>query len=133
MNLKAINKEIEQYRKSKKVVKIENVDCILTEKLKDKKFKKLYDKEVKKLTKTEEKMKKKLLAEGYKEMAKEVIDPEKVTKSYTSVDEMLDDLHSHRDWTILDYIEHYWRVYFWNYIEDIPLRVKTFIQRGMRG
>jgi hypothetical protein len=120
-------------------VKLENVDCILTEKLKDKKFKKLYDKEVKKLKideeslkqsiidyKEKEKMKKKLLKEGYKEMAKtEVV--------FDNVDDLIDKLGSHTGWTILDYIIHYWHIYFWNFVSDIPLRVKTFIQRGIRG
>jgi hypothetical protein len=114
---------------TKSNVSLENVDCILNEKLKDKKFKKLYDKECKKLQKTEDKMKKKLLVEGYKELAK----PEEVTKSYTSVDEMLEDLHSHRGWTLWDYIVSFWHRYFWNFVSDIPLRVKTFIQRGQRG
>jgi len=72
---------------------------------------------------------KKLLEEGYKEMAKK---EEKIV-SYSSVDEMLDDLHTRKDWTIFDYIQHYWYIYFWNYVSDVPLRVKTFIQRGQRG
>jgi len=126
---------------TKSKVKLENVDCILTEKLKDKKFKKLYEKEFKKLQKIEEKKEKELLVEGYKEITKVIKEEQMETRKvngeevveFSSVDEMLDDLHSHRGWTILDYITHYWHIYFWNFISDIPLRVKTFIQRGMRG
>lgn len=122
-------------------VKLENVDCILTEQLKDKKFKKLYEKECKKLQKEEEKIEKKLLAEGYKEITKVIKEEKMETRKvngeevveFSSVDEMLEDLGSHRGWNILDYIEHYWHIYFWNFVSDIPLRVKTFIQRGIRG
>ena len=122
-------------------VKLENVDCILTEKLKDKKFKKLYEKEFEKLQKEEEKIEKKLLVEGYKEITKVMkeeqmetrkVNGEEVT-SYATVDEMLDDLHSHRGWTLWDYIVSFWHRYFWNFVSDIPLRVRTFIQRGIRG
>ena len=127
-------------RTPKPKAKLENVDCILTEKLKDKKFKKLYEKEFKKLQKEEEKAEKKLLAEGYKETAKIIKEEQMETRKvngevveFSSVDEMLEDLHSHRGWTILDYISHYWHVCFWNYVSDITFRVKTFIQRGMRG
>jgi hypothetical protein len=144
---------------TKNKVKLENVDCILNEELKDKKFKKLYEKEFKKLQAKEEKLEqdivlrelwnnkkdaeydKKLLIEGYKETAKIIKEEQMETRKvngeevveFTSVDEMLDDLHSHRGWTILDYIISYWHRYFWNFVSDIPLRVKTFIQRGMRG
>jgi hypothetical protein len=119
-------------------IKLENVNCILSEKLKDKKFKKLYDKEVKKLEIDEEslkqsiteykenKMKKKLLAEGYKEMAEKEV-------TFDNVDDIIDELGRHTGWTIWDYIVSYWHRYFWNYVSEIPLRVKTFIQRGMRG
>lgn len=153
---------------TKSEIKLENVDCILSEKLKDKKFKKLFEKEFKKLQakeekleqdivlrdlwnnkkdaeydkkllideeslkqsiteyKEKEKMKKKLLIEGYKEMAEKEI-------TFDNVDDVIDELGRHTGWTLWDYIVSYWHRYFWNFVSDIPLRVKTFIQRGMRG
>jgi len=61
------------------------------------------------------------------------VEPEEVIKSYTSIDKMFKDLNSNKGWTIFDYIISYWHRYFWNFVSDIPLRVKTFIQRGIRG
>jgi hypothetical protein len=64
----------------------------------------------------------------------ENIKPIEVTgKTYTDVDEMIEELGRHTGWTILDYLESYWHRYFWNFVSDIPLRVKTFVQRGIRG
>lgn len=60
-------------------------------------------------------------------------DKEITGKSYTSVSEMLKDLNSKKNWTILDYIEVYWHRYIWNYLSGIPLAIKSFIQRGIRG
>ena len=99
-------------------VKLENVDCILTEQLKDKKFKKLFDKETEKL-----------LKEEYKEMSK----INKGEKTYDDVEVLINELGTRKDWTIIDYITSFWHRYFWNFVSDIPLRIKTFIQRGMRG
>lgn len=53
--------------------------------------------------------------------------------SYTSVPQMLKALNSHKGWTYLDWLEHWWNIYFWNYVSMIPLNVKSFFQRGFRG
>jgi len=37
------------------------------------------------------------------------------------------------NWTVLDWIEHWWHIYFWNHIRYIPSNIKYFIQRGKRG
>jgi len=57
----------------------------------------------------------------------------KVYGPYTSVKELIKSLDSKRDYNILDWIEIYWYRYFWNYVSSIPLRVKSFFQRGYRG
>ena len=38
-----------------------------------------------------------------------------------------------KNWTILDYLESFWYRYFWNFISEIPLNIKSSIQRGKRG
>jgi len=111
--MKTNSKEYEMYKSLR-----ESVKSIFDKKMQDKKFKKTYDKEIGKL-----------LKEEYKKTAK--LDKEE--KTYDDVDVLINELGTRRDWTILDYIESYWHRYFWNYVSDIPLRVKTFIQRGMRG
>ena len=52
-------------------------------------------------------------------------------KKYKSVKAMLADME--KNWTILDYLQSYWHRYFWNYVSEIPLRVKSFFQRGYNG
>lgn len=52
-------------------------------------------------------------------------------KTYETLDDMFKAMDKER--TILDYIRMYWNRYFWNYVSEIPLRVKTFIQRGRQG
>ena len=52
-------------------------------------------------------------------------------KRFETVDAMLADLDKNR--TIFDRIRSAWHIYFWNYVSEIPLNVKTFIQRGIRG
>ena len=140
---KAIIKIVKSYSSIESIFNalIEKPKSIYDKKMENPKVKKLFEKELKKLQKEEEKAEKKLLTEGYIETAKIIKEEQMETRKVngaevaevTSVDEMLDDLHSHRDWTILDYVIHYWHVCFWNYVSDIPLRVKTFIQRGIRG
>jgi len=68
----------------------------------------------------------KLMEEGYKEMSEKEV-------TFDNVDDMIDELGRHTGWTIWDYIVSYWHRYFWNFVSEIPLRVKTFIQRGQRG
>ena len=52
-------------------------------------------------------------------------------KTYETIDEMLADMK--KKWNILGYLESYWYRYFWNFVSEIPLRVRTFIQRGKKG
>ena len=76
-------------------------------------------------------MKNKKFKKMYKKEEKALIKSEEGSKSYSSVEEMLKDMH--KNWTILDYLESYWYRYFWNYVERIIPRIRTFIQRGIRG
>jgi len=58
----------------------------------------------------------------------------KKDKQFSSIEEVKDYLNNmKKDWTILDYLESYWYRYFWNYVSSIPLKIKSFIQRGKRG
>jgi len=51
-----------------------------------------------------------------------------------TVEEVKDYLKNmEKNWTILDYLERYWYIYFWNYVSSIPLKIKSFFQRGIRG
>jgi hypothetical protein len=38
-----------------------------------------------------------------------------------------------KNWTCFDWLEHWWYIYFWNYVSNIPLEIRSFIQRGIRG
>lgn len=40
---------------------------------------------------------------------------------------------SRKKYTLLDWIEICWYRYFWNFVSSIPLEIKSFIQRGIRG
>jgi hypothetical protein len=57
----------------------------------------------------------------------------KISGPYTSVEEMLADMKKRNPWNWLDYLESYWYRYFWNFVSSIPLEVRSFIQRGIRG
>lgn len=88
---------------------------IFEKKMKNKKFKKLYDK----------------LEKGHKDVEEGRVIEVGVGKTYKTVDAMLEDLDKNR--TIFDRIRSAWYRYFWNFVSEIPLNVKTFIQRGFKG
>lgn len=100
-----VMKEIEEHRKVKK-----EFDSIYDQKMKNPKFKKL-------------------LEEGYKEMAKE---EGILLESSTDIDELTNSPYTFK-YNIFEYIEIYWRRYVWNYVEDAIRYIKRFFQRGKNG
>jgi len=50
---------------------------------------------------------------------------------FKTVDELMESIH--RKYNLFDWIEIYWHRWFWNYVSAIPLEIKSFIQRGIRG
>lgn len=43
------------------------------------------------------------------------------------------ELNKSYQYTYIDYLFKFWHRYVWNYVSEIPLKIKTFIQRGIRG
>jgi len=105
-----INKEIKQSRKERKMKQ-----SIFDNIMKNKKFKKTYDK----------------VAKGLKEAEEGKVTTVGEGKTYSDVEAMLEDMDKYRTW--LDDLQSIWYRYFWNYVSSIPLKVKSFIQRGIRG
>lgn len=68
----------------------------------------------------------KKVKKGLKEAAEGKIDG-----PYSSAEEVIHAINS--NYNLLDYIEIFWYRYFWNYVSKIPLNIKSFIQRGIRG
>lgn len=60
----------------------------------------------------------------------------KKDKIFTSTEEVrkhLEEISNEKNYNFLDWIEIYWHRYFWNYVSCIPLKIKSFFQRGIRG